>query len=177
MRRSLLALLLSARRVPRAERQRVLDRPRWLEPYWRRAAPGLNGHVTALHRVGTELYLGGNFTNAGGIAAADRIAKWDGVNWHALGTTPLGNGSVFAIAHYGGKIYAGGTFVNAGGKDGSRLPCGLRRRELEAVLQRDREARLRLRGAPGACAPGDRDDALRRRHLPERQWLTSVPTT
>ena len=43
------------------------------------AAPGLNGHVTALHRVGTVLYLGGNFTNAGGIAAADRIVKWDGV--------------------------------------------------------------------------------------------------
>ena len=60
--------------------------------------------------------MGGNFTNAGGIAAADRIVKWDGVNWHGLGTTPLGNGSVFAIAHYGGKIYAGGTFVNAGGK-------------------------------------------------------------
>ena len=62
------------------------------------------------------LYLGGNFTNAGGIAAADRIVKWDGVEWHALGTTPLGNGSVFAIANYGGKIYAGGTFVNAGGQ-------------------------------------------------------------
>ena len=81
------------------------------------AAPGLNGHVTAMHRFGTELYLGGSFTNAGGIAAADRIVKWDGVNWHALGTTPIGNnGSVYAIAHYGGKIFAGVTFVNAGGQ-------------------------------------------------------------
>jgi hypothetical protein len=78
--------------------------------------PGLNGQVSAMHRFGTVLYLGGNFTNAGGIAAADRIVKWDGVSWHGLGTTPLGNGSVFAIANYGGKIYAGGTFVNAGGK-------------------------------------------------------------
>ena len=62
------------------------------------------------------LYLGGNFTNAGGIAAADRIAKWNGAKWSALGTTPLGNGSVFAIETHAGKVYAGGTFVNAGGK-------------------------------------------------------------
>ena len=75
------------------------------------------------------LYLGGNFTNAGGIAAADRIVKWDGVEWHALGTKPIGNnGSVFAIANYGGKIYAGGTFVNAGGQAAADYLAVLRRR-------------------------------------------------
>jgi hypothetical protein len=80
------------------------------------AGPSLNGHVNALHTRGTVLLVGGNFTNAGGVPAADRIAAWDGVKWSALGTTPLGNGTVFAIAHYGGKVYAGGNFVNAGGK-------------------------------------------------------------
>jgi len=79
--------------------------------------PGLNGHVTALNAdTPGSLYLGGNFTNAGGIAAADRIVKWNGVKWSALGTTPLGNGSVFAIETHAGKVYAGGNFVNAGGK-------------------------------------------------------------
>jgi hypothetical protein len=79
--------------------------------------PGLNGHVTAMNAdTPGALYLGGTFTNAGGIAAADRIVKWNGTNWNALGATPLGNGSVFAIETHAGKVYAGGTFVNAGGK-------------------------------------------------------------
>ena len=77
--------------------------------------PSLNAIVSALHQFGTVLYVGGNFTNAGGDPNADRIAKWDGVAWSALGTSPLGSGSVLAIAHYGGKIYAGGNFQNAGG--------------------------------------------------------------
>ncbi len=77
--------------------------------------PSLNGTVSALHKVGTMLYAGGGFTDAGGDPNADRIAKWNGVTWSALGTSPLGSGSVFAIAHYGGKIYAGGNFQNAGG--------------------------------------------------------------
>ncbi len=75
----------------------------------------LNGKVSALHRFGTVLYAGGGFTNAGGDPNADRIAKWDGFAWTALGATPLGSGSVLAIAHYGGKIYAGGNFQDAGG--------------------------------------------------------------
>lgn len=79
--------------------------------------PGLNGHVTALNAdTAGALYVGGSFTNAGGIAAADRIARWNGTKWSAVGTTPLGNGSVFAIETHAGKVYAGGTFVNAGGK-------------------------------------------------------------
>ncbi len=75
----------------------------------------LNGSVSALHRFGTVLYVGGGFTNAGGDPNADLIAKWDGTQWSALGTAPLGSGSVLAIAHYGGKIYAGGNFQDAGG--------------------------------------------------------------
>jgi hypothetical protein len=76
----------------------------------------LNAKVSALNadKPGI-LYVGGSFTNAGGIAAADRIATWNGTSWGALGTTPLVNGSVFAIAYYGGKVYAGGNFINAGG--------------------------------------------------------------
>ena len=78
--------------------------------------PALNGHVYEMHKVGTVLYAGGAFTNAGGIPSADRIAAWDGTSWSALGPTPIAdNGSVFAIAHYGGKIYAGGNFTDAGG--------------------------------------------------------------
>jgi hypothetical protein len=76
----------------------------------------LNGHVTALNSDNPgALYVGGNFTNAGGHANADRIAKWNGTSWSAIGGTPLGNGQVFAIAYLAGKVYVGGTFVDAGG--------------------------------------------------------------
>lgn len=77
----------------------------------------LNGtSVTALNTDNPGvLYVGGNFTSAGGNADAKRIARWNGTTWSALGTTPLSNGGVFAIAYHAGKVYAGGTFVNAGG--------------------------------------------------------------
>jgi hypothetical protein len=77
----------------------------------------LNGtSVTALNTQDPGvLYVGGNFTSAGGVSNAKRIARWDGSTWSALGTTPLTNGGVFAIAYHAGKVYAGGTFLNAGG--------------------------------------------------------------
>ena len=64
------------------------------------------------------LYVGGGFTDAGGIAAADRIAKWNGSSWSAVSNSMSeipSNGSVAAIAVSGGKVYAGGTFRDAGG--------------------------------------------------------------
>jgi hypothetical protein len=62
------------------------------------------------------LYVGGKFTDAGGIANADRIAKWNGSSWSAVSSSAeqIANGEVFAIAIAGGKVYAGGTFANAG---------------------------------------------------------------
>jgi hypothetical protein len=61
--------------------------------------------------------VGGEFTDAGGVANADRIAKWNGSSWSAVSSAPsqISNGGVFAIAVSGGKVYAGGTFTNAGG--------------------------------------------------------------
>jgi hypothetical protein len=72
----------------------------------------LNGAVTALHADGTDLYVGGTFTDAGGIASADHIAKWNGTAWS--GFAPL-NGAVKAIAFAGGKLFVGGDFTDASG--------------------------------------------------------------
>jgi hypothetical protein len=63
-----------------------------------------------------SLYAGGAFTTAGGVAA-NGIARWDGVQWHSLGSGIGGDyPSVSALA-FGpdSSLYAGGNFTTAGG--------------------------------------------------------------
>jgi hypothetical protein len=76
--------------------------------------------VKALAVSGSDLYAGGIFTTAGG-SAANRVAKWNGSSWSALGsgmngTDPYGQGpSVSALAVSGSDLYAGGVFTTASG--------------------------------------------------------------
>ncbi|MGH7869616.1 MAG: hypothetical protein ACREP9_18810, partial [Candidatus Dormibacteraceae bacterium] len=69
--------------------------------------------VYALAVSGSDLYVGGIFTTAGGIAATN-IAKWDGSSWSALGSGA--NNAVDALAVSDSDLYAGGYFGTAGGK-------------------------------------------------------------
>jgi hypothetical protein len=85
-----------------------------------RGTPGsdsLNLVASALEATPGALYVGGEFTDAGGIPNADRIATWNGSSWGAVSssTSEISNGRVSDIAVSGGKVYAGGTFQNAGG--------------------------------------------------------------
>ncbi len=72
---------------------------------------GVNGDVNALVvDASGALYVGGNFTAAGAVAA-NNVAKWDGSAWSALGTGL--NGVVRALAlDGGGNLYAGGQFTS-----------------------------------------------------------------
>ncbi len=67
---------------------------------------GTNGTVRALKSTGSRLYVGGQFTSAGGIGAS-HVAYWDG-GWHdvAGGT----NDNVYALAYTNGEVHAGGAF-------------------------------------------------------------------
>ena len=69
----------------------------------------------------TDIYVGGSFTSPG-----SKIARWDGTNWHAIGTATF-DGAVNAIDVLGGSIfgngsvYIGGSFTTAGGSPTSYL--------------------------------------------------------
>lgn len=66
-----------------------------------------------------NIYVGGVFTIAGGVTV-NRIAKWDGSSWSALGTGM--NGTVHALAvDPSGNLYAGGSFTTAGGVTVNRV--------------------------------------------------------
>ncbi|MDD2921204.1 MAG: hypothetical protein PHQ36_02865, partial [Anaerolineales bacterium] len=87
----------------------------------------LGGGVNAIAVSGTDVYVGGYFTDAAGLPAADRIAKWDGANWSALGNNGApGNGSISsgyvnAIAVSGANVYVGGNFYDVN-NNGAALP-------------------------------------------------------
>jgi len=67
---------------------------------------------------GTNLYVGGEFTQAG-LVSANRVARWDGTAWSRMGrgatTNGVQNGGVEAMAVSGTNVYVGGTFGMAGG--------------------------------------------------------------
>jgi len=72
------------------------------------------GRVSALVAIGTDLYAGGMFSEAGGVAAK-YIARWNGNAWSSVGNGADLNGDVNALAAIGTDLYAGGFFEQAGG--------------------------------------------------------------
>src|SRR5207244_3038096 len=81
---------------------------------------GFPDSVYSIAMQGSNLYVGGEFTNAGPIAVAN-IMKWDGHTWSSVGAgaytiDPFGQvaGSVRALTVSGSEIYAGGAFTTAG---------------------------------------------------------------
>jgi len=98
---------------------------RWDGTSWSPVGGGFNtGSVNSLtvHDDGTgpALYAGGGFTSAGGTTV-NRVAKWDGTSWSALGSG-IG-GSLFSRVNEvigfddgtGPKLIAVGSFNDAGG--------------------------------------------------------------
>jgi hypothetical protein len=96
---------------------------KWSAASWSRLGSGINNPVETLCAfddgpggTGPALYVGGDFTTAGGIAA-NYIAKWNGTSWSALDSGV--NGSVLALAAFddggGPALFAGGEFSRAGG--------------------------------------------------------------
>ncbi|MCC6677580.1 MAG: hypothetical protein IT436_10595 [Phycisphaerales bacterium] len=89
--------------------------------------PGVDGEVDAISAWDPDgpgplpalIVIGGSFTSAGGIPAAN-IAAWDGSQWHALGAGV--NDYVLALTPLpSGDLIAAGWFTAAGGAPASRI--------------------------------------------------------
>lgn len=92
---------------------------RWDGTNWWALGSGVKGIndfastvVSAIAVKGSDVYVGGVFTNAGGVSASN-IAKWNGSSWSALGSGLSGPAQAIAVS--GSDVYVGGNFTNAGG--------------------------------------------------------------
>ncbi len=81
-----------------------------------------SGYVAAIGVIGSEVYVGGQFSSAGGVSASN-IAKWNGSSWSALGggVSIPDFSSVTAIAVIGNEVYVGGYFSIAGGVSANNI--------------------------------------------------------
>jgi trimeric autotransporter adhesin len=86
---------------------------------------GLDNTVYALTVVGSDLYVGGEFTQTGdgSLANLGRIARYDTTagTWHELPNQGL-DGAVYALAVSGDDLYMGGGFTQTG--DGALTDLG-----------------------------------------------------
>jgi N-acetylneuraminic acid mutarotase len=85
---------------------------------------GVLGGVLALAVVGNEVYVGGEFTQAGGVSA-NNVARFNTQTntWSTLGTGSQNgvNGFVTALAVSGNEVVVGGAFTEAGGVSANRV--------------------------------------------------------
>ncbi len=88
------------------------------------AAPVVNAMLVHDDGSGPALFVGGRFTWAGGAPAAG-IARWDGLEWSAVGGGIDGTARALAVSDVGdglgAMMHAAGQFGIAGGVDASNV--------------------------------------------------------
>ena len=105
---------------------------RWDGTNWHALGTGLSGATNgftapnalsmALDSNG-DLIVGGNFLNAGGVPA-NNVARWDGNQWHALGSGVFNGGpaqSVYSVAVLDTNVYVAGLFKSASGVNATNI--------------------------------------------------------
>ncbi len=100
---------------------------------------GVAGTVLALDIDGSNLYVGGWFSYAGGTTLnVGHKALWDGNKWSALGDTPWN--AIYAMLVKNGDLYIGGAFDRIGGASNYYY----------YIAKWDGEGWIRLSGEPNA---------------------------
>ena len=74
---------------------------------WLNMNGGVNGPVYAMILFNGDLYVGGHFTIAGNKNVTN-IARWDGIEWHAVGYLP---DVVYDLEIHNNELIAGGAFA------------------------------------------------------------------
>jgi hypothetical protein len=82
----------------------------------------LDDYARALTAHGTDVYVGTDSLNIGGIAQADHVARWNGTAWSAMGADAAGTNGWFpastfinAMTTSGSRVFVAGSFQNANG--------------------------------------------------------------
>jgi hypothetical protein len=87
----------------------------WDNRFFSSGAEDVNGgEVNAIAVDGSDVYIGGSFTTVANITA-NRVAKWDGTSWSALGSASQNgvDSTVHAMALIGTDLYVAGVFIVA----------------------------------------------------------------
>ena len=74
----------------------------------------LTGGVLGIRLYGSNVIVSGQFDNAGGVSAADKVAVWNGSKWMSLGSS-LVNDNAFRTDLVGRVLYLGGQFSSVAG--------------------------------------------------------------
>lgn len=99
----------------RANRKLANNVAVWDGTQWSTLGKGVDGKVYDVCKVGTDIYVCGDFTYADksstqeGIVA-NRVARWDGTKWNALGARTVDR-EIFALATDGKSLFIGGNFT------------------------------------------------------------------
>jgi hypothetical protein len=78
---------------------------------WMPFGNGVDDHVRTAIEWNGDLYAGGAFSAAGGIAA-NHVARWNGSQWSPVGAGF--DGEVWSLCVHQGQLYAGGQFDTSG---------------------------------------------------------------
>lgn len=82
---------------------------------------GVGSSVSAIEVVGEQVFVGGSFTQAGGLPIRN-VAIWNGESWQATGEDVSFQLSVNALHWSEGRLYIGGSF-NSFRQEGQTIPA------------------------------------------------------
>lgn len=83
--------------------------------------PNANGTVRAIRVVGTTVYLGGSFTNVGGIGRQRLAAVATGTGALVTTWTASASGEVFSLTRQNNTLFVGGSFATVDGSARANL--------------------------------------------------------
>lgn len=88
---------------------------KWQNNQWSALDTGVDGWVDSIKVLGDDVYVGGGFYDASGVADTDSLARWDGSQWHSMGTSDFffnpAENYISALGVFpDGRVLVGGEF-------------------------------------------------------------------